>query len=374
MKQSINGDSHYTLLTPGPLTTSNKVKEVMLKDWCTWDEEYKRIVQSIRSQLLSLGEASETTYTAVLIQGSGTFGVEATIGTVMPKDGKLLVLDNGAYGARMAEIAQVLGITYDVVACAANMPLDADALEAALMEDKAITHVAFVHCETTTGILNPLESLSAVVKKHGKTLIVDAMSSFGGIPIPVEQLGIDYLISSANKCIQGVPGFSFVLCRRAELALCQGRARSLSLDLYDQCRVMDEESGKWRYTSPTHTVRAFAQALVELEQEGGVHVRHDRYIHNQRIVVEQMEAAGFTAYLPASSQSPIITTFYYLDNPNFSFEGLYTFLKQRGFVIYPGKLSDALVFRIGSIGDIHAEDMEELGQAVHDYVKQNIQQ
>jgi len=373
MKQSMNGDSHYTLLTPGPLTTSNKVKEVMLKDWCTWDEEYKRIVQSIRSQLLALGEASDLTYTAVLMQGSGTFGVEATIGTAVPRDGKLLILDNGAYGARMAEIAKVLGITHDILSCEANKSLDAGVLEAALTEDEAITHVAFVHCETTTGILNPLESLSAVVKKHGKTLIVDAMSSFGGIPIAVEQLGIDYLISSANKCIQGVPGFSFVLCKRAELALCQGRARSLSLDLYDQCRVMDEESGKWRYTSPTHTVRAFAQALVELEQEGGVRARHARYVHNQRLLVEQMEAAGFTAYLPVSSQSPIITTFHYLDDPNFSFEVLYAFLKQHGFVIYPGKLSDALVFRIGSIGDIHAEDVEKLGRAVLDFVEQCIQ-
>ncbi|OPA74029.1 2-aminoethylphosphonate--pyruvate transaminase [Paenibacillus selenitireducens] len=362
-------EKHYVLLTPGPLTTTASVKEVMLKDWCTWDDDYKQIVQSIRAKLLDVGRASSDNYTSVLMQGSGTFGVEACIGTAVPKDGKLLVIVNGAYGQRIQEIADVLGIANRALVCTADQQPDIDAVDAILVDDASITHVAFVHCETTTGILNPLESLVEVVKKHGKTVIVDAMSSFGGIPIDVEELGIDFLISSANKCIQGVPGFSFVICRTDALVNCKGNARSLSLDLYDQWKVMEAEPGKWRFTSPTHVVRAFYQALHELEAEGGVDVRFTRYYENQRTLVKGMEAAGLQAYLPPYLQSPIITTFLYPSFEGFSFESLYMFLKEHHFVIYPGKLSDAQVFRIGTIGDVQPEDIERLCDAVQQYVQ-----
>ncbi len=310
----------YLLLTPGPLTTTRTVKEVMLKDWCTWDNDYKRIVQSIRSRLLELGHASEQKYTSVLIQGSGTFGVEATIGTAVPIDGKLLILANGAYGKRIEEIASVLGIRYRTIEFAPDRVPDVERLNVILEQDVAVTHVAFVHCETTTGILNPIEELVTVIKRHGKIAIVDSMSSFGGMDIAVEELGIDYLISSPNKCIQGVPGFSFVISNRQELAKCKGNARSLSLYLYDQCQVMDEEAGKWRFTSPTHVVRAFDQALMELEQEGGVEKRHSRYALNQQTLVRLMRQNGFKAFVPSTLQSPFITTFEYPDNERFTFE------------------------------------------------------
>ncbi|MFC4303780.1 2-aminoethylphosphonate--pyruvate transaminase [Cohnella boryungensis] len=358
----------YLLLTPGPLTTTASVKEVMLKDWCTWDDDYKMIVQEIRSMLLQLGHASEEKYTAVPIQGSGTFGVEATIGTVVPKDGKLLVLINGAYGQRIQDIAVVLGIPHRTLVFAPDQLPDSAQLNTVLEQDTEITHVAFVHCETTTGILNPLEDIVKVIKMHGRTAIVDAMSSFGGTPIAVEMLGIDYLISSANKCIQGVPGFSFVLSNSSELAKCKGNARSLSLDLYDQWQVMDKEAGKWRFTSPTHVVRAFYQALLELVEEGGVEQRHSRYVSNQQTLVRLMEQAGFKAFLPADVQSPFITTFEYLDHDLFSFEALYRFLKEKGFVIYPGKLSEVQVFRIGTIGDVREADIARLCEAVSSYV------
>lgn len=360
----------YLLLTPGPLSTTAAVKAVMLKDWCTWDDDYKQLVQRIRGKLLALAEASAQQYTAVLMQGSGTFGVEAAIGTAVPRTGKLLVLANGAYGQRIAEIASVLGIACRTLAFAPHEQPDARQLAAALEEDAAITHVAYVHCETTTGILNPLEPIVRLIKQHGKVAIVDAMSSFGGIPISVEQLGIDYLISSANKCIQGVPGFCFVLARRSLLAECSGNARSLSLDLYGQWQAMDQDAGKWRYTSPTHVVRAFAQALAELEQEGGIARRHARYAANQRLLVKVMAEAGFAAYLPEQLQSPFITTFLFPAHIPFTFLSFYQFLKQRGFVIYPGKLSDIEVFRVGTIGDVHAADIERLGAAAAAYAEE----
>ncbi len=360
-------ENNYLLLTPGPLSTTASVKEAMMRDWCTWDDDYKEIVQDIRGRLLSLAQAGEAAYTAVLVQGSGTFGVEAVLGTAVPKDGKLLVLENGAYGQRMSEIASVLGIRHRTLRGEPDQWLDADRLRAVLETDADVTHVAFVHCETTTGILNPLEEIVGVVKEQERQVIVDAMSSFGGIPIAVEALGIDYLVSSANKCIQGVPGFSFILAKRSRLSLCKGNARSLALDLYDQWETMEKDAGKWRYTSPTHVVRAFHRALIELEREGGAERRHARYADNHRTLIGLMKQAGFEAFLPEDKQSPFITTFLYPARIPFTFLGFYEFLKRRGFVIYPGKLTDAQVFRIGTIGDVYKHDIIRLCEAVQEY-------
>jgi 2-aminoethylphosphonate-pyruvate transaminase len=264
----------YILLTPGPLSTTLTVKQAMLRDWCTWDEDYKQIIQEMRRKLVKLATPKDG-YTCVLMQGSGTFCVESVITTAVPADGKLLVLANGAYGRRIAQIAERIGIDCRVHDSGDTAVPDSTQLERALMADVAITHVAMVHCETTTGMLNPVETIGQIVKAHAKVFIVDAMSSFGGIPLDAYKIGADFLISSANKCIQGVPGFGFVIARSAELAKTRGRARSLSLDLYDQWETMEKDAGKWRFTSPTHTVRAFAQALQELEIEGGIAKRHE---------------------------------------------------------------------------------------------------
>ncbi|MGG2483842.1 2-aminoethylphosphonate--pyruvate transaminase [Brevibacillus borstelensis] len=357
-------DNPYLLLTPGPLSTSPSVRAAMLRDWCTWDDDYNQLVQSIRRRLVSLAAAKPDGYTSVLIQGSGTFCVEAVISSAVPKDGKLLVLTNGAYGDRIAKIANVHGIPMARMAFGEMEPVNPDSLVEKLEQDTAITHVAVVHCETTTGMLNPLEQMAHAVKRFNKILIVDAMSSFGGIPLDAAELGADFLVSSANKCIQGVPGFGFVIAKTASLEACKGQARSLSLDLYDQWETMEKQGGKWRFTSPTHTVRAFYQALVELEQEGGVGARNKRYADNQRLLVEGMEGLGFSCLLPARWQSPIITSFRYPDHPEFRFETFYERLKQAGFVIYPGKISQAETFRIGNIGEVYAEDIDRLVQAV----------
>ncbi|GAM69453.1 pyruvate aminotransferase [Vibrio sp. JCM 19236] len=302
--------NEYLLLTPGPLSTSETVRQAMLKDWCTWDDDYnKEIVEVIRSKLVALA-TSQAGYTSVLMQGSGTASVEATIGSAIAKDGKLLVVDNGAYGARIAQIADYLNIACTVIAPGETARPSLEAVEAALAEDETITHVAVVHCETTTGMLNPIEQVTALAKRYNKVVILDAMSSFGGIKMDVAELGVDFMISSANKCIQGVPGFAFVIAKQTELEKCKGQARSLSLDLYDQWQCMEKNHGKWRFTSPTHTVRAFYQALIELEQEGGVEAREARYTKNQRTLVQGMRKLGFETLLGDELHSPIITSFY----------------------------------------------------------------
>ncbi|MCQ6561780.1 2-aminoethylphosphonate--pyruvate transaminase [Paenibacillus mendelii] len=357
-------DNPYLLLTPGPLSTSKRVKAAMLKDWCTWDREYNDLVQNIRSRLVALATKRTGEYSCVLMQGSGTFCVESVIGSALGRIDKLLVLTNGAYGKRIAQMAQVLGIS-TVVQDSGEVSLpDLDKLEETLRSDETITHVAMVHCETTTGVLNPIQEAGRIVKSHGKVFIVDAMSSFGGVPLDAAEIGIDFLISSANKCIQGVPGFGFVIARIDRLQSCQGQARSLSLDLFDQWDHMEKNGGKWRYTSPTHIVHAFYEALTELEEEGGVSARYERYRQNQLTLVSGMREIHFETLLPDEAQSPIITSFYYPKDESFTFETFYKQLKEHGFVIYPGKISNADTFRIGNIGEIDEADMKRLVAAV----------
>ena len=354
----------YLLLTPGPLTTSETVKEAMMSDWCTWDEDYNvGIVEVIRKELVELASSRPEEYTAVLMQGSGSFCVEATLGSVVRPEDRLLVVANGAYGKRMGVIAEYYHLNCQVMKFEETQAVDPQAVDAFLTENPDVTHVSVVHCETTTGVLNPLEAIAKVVKKHGKVLIVDAMSSFGGVPVDMATLGIDFMVSSANKCIQGVPGFGFILARRSLLEQCKGVARSLSLDLYDQWETMEKGHGKWRFTSPTHVVRAFKQAMDELAEEGGVEARHQRYCKNHKVLVDGMRSLGFKTLLPDAIQSPVITSFLY-PNADFDFKSFYAQLKERGFVIYPGKISQADTFRIGNIGDVYPEDFSKLIEVI----------
>ncbi|MDD2970938.1 MAG: 2-aminoethylphosphonate--pyruvate transaminase [Lachnospiraceae bacterium] len=350
---------NYKLLTPGPLTTSRTVKEEMLFDHCTWDEDYKKITQKIRKELLKLAQVSEDTYTTVLMQGSGTFGVESVLSSVVGSQDRLLIVANGAYGKRMSYMAEHAGIDYVMYEEADNRIPNADKVAQLLQKDPGITHVSMVHSETTSGLLNDIEAVAKVVKAAGKDFIVDAMSSFGGVTIPVETLDIDFIISSANKCIQGVPGFSFIICKKQKLMESQGKARSLSLDLYDQWKTM-EIDGKWRFTSPTHVVLAFAKALEELEMEGSIAARSKRYYENNRLLIREMKQFGITPYIDEAHQGPIITTFLYPENHRFTFQEMYDFIKERGYAIYPGKVTDADTFRIGNIGEIYREDIEKL--------------
>lgn len=356
---------NYLLLTPGPLSTSESVRQAMLQDWCTWDKDYNEgVVTVIREQLLKLA-GLDGEYTTVLLQGSGTYAVEATLSCAVRPQDKLLIVANGAYGKRMGDIARRHGLNHVLVSLKETAPVTPEAVRRALEEHPDISHLAMVHCETTTGILNPVEVVARAIRGRGLTFIVDAMSSFGGIPIDIRKLGIDFLVSSANKCIQGVPGFGFVIARRSSLSRCEGASRSLSLDLYDQWAEMEKGRGKWRFTSPTHVVRAFFQAMKELEEEGGIEARHDRYRENHAVLVEGMRRSGFRTLLPDELQSPIITSFLYPEE-DFDFQKFYEALKERGFVIYPGKISEAPTFRIGNIGDVFPDDFRRLAEAVAD--------
>ena len=472
----MNTKRNYLLLTPGPLSTSETVREAMLQDWCTWDKDYNEgIVTPIRKGLLAIAGLDEDEYTDVLLQGSGTYCVEATIGAAVKPTDKLLILANGAYGKRMAQIAEYYHIDHVLVSLHETELVTGEVARKALEANPDITHLSMVHSETTTGLLNPIEEVAEVLKGRNITFIVDAMSSFGGVPIDMKKLDIDFLVSSANKCIQGVPGFGFIIAKKDKLIATKGNARSLSLDIYAQWETMEKGGGKWRFTSPTHVVHAFYQAMKELNEEGGIVARSERYKQNHRTLVDGMRALGFKTLLPDASQGPIITSFLYpiqgvpgfgfiiakkdkliatkgnarslsLDiyaqwetmekgggkwrftspthvvhafyqamkelneeggivarserykqnhrtlvdgmralgfktllpdasqgpiitsflypTADFDFHSFYDQLKAKGFVIYPGKISDADTFRIGNIGDIFPDDMEALLQAI----------
>ncbi|MBX3516652.1 MAG: 2-aminoethylphosphonate--pyruvate transaminase [Rhodospirillales bacterium] len=338
------------LLTPGPLTTSATVKQAMLRDWGSRDAAFIALNRRIRERLLALAQAADS-HVCVPVQGSGTFAVEATIGTLVPGDGRLLVLVNGAYGRRMVRIAEVIGLAVTSLSWPEDEAVDAQALDQALAADPAISHVAVVHCETTSGILNPLQGVADVCARHRRSLLIDAMSSFGALPIDARQTPFAAVMASANKCLEGVPGVGFALIRREALEAAKNNAPSLSLDLYDQWQGL-EANGQWRFTPPTHVLAAFDQALDEHAAEGGVAGRGARYRRNHQLLVEGMSALGFAMLVPPPLQAPIIVTFLMPADPSFVFAEFYDRLREKGFAIYPGKLTVAASFRIGCIGRI----------------------
>lgn len=350
------------LLTPGPLTTSARVKEAMLHDWGSRDTEFIAMNKSVRERLVALA-GGEGDFVCVPLQGSGSFVVEAAIGTIVPPAGKLLVLVNGAYGKRMVRICRYYGRAHGVIECAEDVPCDAGALDAALARDDAITHVAVVHCETTSGILNPVAEIAAVAAGRGKGLIIDAMSAFGAIGLDARETRFDAVVASSNKCLEGVPGFGYAIVRTRVLADCAGNSPSLVLDLHDQWRAM-EANAQWRFTPPTHVLAAFHQALLEHDAEGGVAGRGARYQRNCEVLVGGMRAMGFHTLLPDELQAPIIVTFHVPDDPMWDFQTFYDALNRRGFVIYPGKLTVAESFRIGCIGRLGEQQISAALDAV----------
>ncbi|MGQ0570339.1 MAG: 2-aminoethylphosphonate--pyruvate transaminase [Armatimonadota bacterium] len=348
-------DREPLLLTPGPLTTSRTTKEAMLRDWGSRDSAFIAMNNRVRERLVELA-GGKGTHVAVLLQGSGTFAVEAMIGTMVPRDGKLLILINGAYGHRMAQICRIIGRPFATLEWPEDAPVDAGAVAAALACDTAITHVAVVYCETTSGILNPLAEVATVVAAAGRRLLIDAMSAFGALPLDAREIVFDAMTSSFNKCIEGVPGAAFVISRRAALEAAAGNAHSVVLDLHDQWAFM-QKSGQWRFTPPTHVVAAFDQALEEHAAEGGVAGRGARYRRNCQVLVEGMREMGFRALLPDRFQAPIIVTFHMPADPHFEFKTFYDRLAARGYLIYPGKLTKIDSFRIGCIGRLSEDDM-----------------
>jgi 2-aminoethylphosphonate-pyruvate transaminase len=356
------------LLTPGPLTTSRTTKEAMLRDWGSRDREFIAMNRRVQDGLEALAGGAGS-HVAVLLQGSGTFAVEAMVGTLVPKDGRLLALINGAYGHRMAKMAAVMGRSTARLEFDETAPVDPVAVAAALARDRAITHVAVVHCETTSGILNPLAEVAAAVARAGRRLLIDAMSAFGAIPCDAGEIAFDALASSCNKCLEGVPGAAFVICRRSALEQAAGNAHSLSLDLHDQWAAM-EQTGQWRFTPPTHVIAALDRALAEHAAEGGVEGRGARYRRNCRVLVDGMRAMGFETLLPDALQAPIIVTFHTPTDPRFEFKTFYDRLAKSGYLIYPGKLTKADSFRIGCIGRLTDDDMRGALAAIREALEE----
>jgi 2-aminoethylphosphonate-pyruvate transaminase len=350
------------LLTPGPLTTSATIKQAMLHDWGSRDDAFIAMNRRVRERLVALAGA-EDTHICVPVQGSGTFAIEAVIGTLLPRDGKLLVLVNGAYGERMVRIAARMGRAVVALETAEHTPVSPTALQAALASDPAISHVAVVHCETTSGILNPVEEVAAICATHDRPLIIDAMSSFGALPLDARVVPFEAVVASASKCLEGVPGFAFAIVRRQALVSARGNAHSLCLDLEDQWRGF-ESNGQWRFTPPTHVLVAFDRALAEHTAEGGIEGRGARYRRNHAILLEGMRDMGFATLLPRALQAPIIVAFLMPADPAFVFATFYERLHDKGFVIYPGKLTTADSFRIGCIGRLGAEEMRAAVEAV----------
>jgi 2-aminoethylphosphonate-pyruvate transaminase len=343
------------LLTPGPLTTSASVKQAMLRDFGSRDASFIALTHEVKERLTHLANGTDT-HVCVPVQGSGTFAIEATLDTLLGADSKALVLINGAYGERMVKILDYQQRAHSELRWTEDQPVSAEQVHATLRADGALTHVLVVHCETTSGILNPVPEIAAICQALEISLIVDAMSSFGALDLDVCKLGIDAVVASSNKCLEGAPGLGFAIIREAVLATCAGQAQSLSLDLYDQWQGF-ARNNQWRFTPPTHVLAALHQALVEHEAEGGITGRGARYRHNMEILVAGMRKLGFRPLLPASLQAPIIITFHMPAQPAFDFQVFYDQLASLGFVIYPGKLTVANSFRIGCIGRLGEAEM-----------------
>jgi 2-aminoethylphosphonate-pyruvate transaminase len=355
-------DRDKILLTPGPLTTTLRTKLAMLRDWGSWDADFNAVTAKLRKSLLNIVHGEET-HVVVPLQGSGTFSVEAAVATIVPRDGHVLVLDNGAYCKRAAKLTSMMGRKCTVISFDEAEPVSPEVLEAKLKEDKSITHVAAIHCETGAGIWNPLEKIAAVCSQYGRGLIIDAMSSFAALPIDARELKFDALVAASGKCLEGVPGMGFVFIRKAVLEKCAGNSQSLAMDLQDQHAYM-EKTGQWRFTPPTHVVVALAEAVAQFEEEGGQPARLARYTRNYQTLIDGMARLGFMPYLDPKVQAPIIVTFHAPGDSRYDFKAFYQAARKRGFILYPGKLTQVETFRVGCIGAIGPTEMEQAVEAV----------
>jgi 2-aminoethylphosphonate-pyruvate transaminase len=352
------------LLTPGPLTTSLATKSAMLRDWGSWDASFNAVTARVRARLTAIVNG-EATHVCVPMQGSGTFSVEAAVNTLVPRDGHLLVLINGAYGRRLARLTEMMGRKLTVFETAEDVPTTAADVARKLDADPSITHVGLIHCETSTGILNPLPEIADAVAQRGRRLIIDAMSSFGAIPIDAGAVPFDALIAASGKCIEGPPGMGFVFARTSALEQCAGNSTSLSLDLYDQWTYM-EKTTQWRYTPPTHVVVALDAALEQYLAAGGQPARLARYAANCDTLIAGMKEMGFRPFLDARIQAPIIVTFHAPADPRYAFKTFYDKVRDKGFILYPGKLTQLETFRVGCIGAIGPDEMRHAVNAVRD--------
>jgi 2-aminoethylphosphonate-pyruvate transaminase len=349
------------LLTPGPLTTSSATKLAMVRDWGSRDTGFMEINRRVRGMLLEVVDLKET-HVCVPLQGSGTFAVEAMLGTLVPRDGHVLVPLNGAYCKRIQRICSILGRRTTVLEFPEDQPVKPADVDAALKKDSSVSHVALVHCETSTGVLNPLTEIADVVSRHKRSLLVDAMSSFAAVEIRGE---FDALVAASGKCLEGPPGMGFALIRRSALEKCAGNSHSLVLDLHDQWVNM-EKTAQWRFTPPTVIVAALHAALEQFVGEGGRAGRGARYRRNCEVLIEEMTRLGFKLFLDPRHQAPVIVTFHAPGDPSYDFQKFYDRVREKGFVLYPGKLTQVDTLRVGCIGAIDEHVMRAAVHAIAD--------
>ena len=364
-------DRDRILLTPGPLTTTLRTKLAMLHDWGSWDDDFNAVTAGVRRRLLDIVQGHDS-HVVVPLQGSGTFSVEAAVATLVPpsdRGGHVLVLDNGAYCKRASKLTQLMGRRASSISFDEDQPVSAQALDQRLVADASISHVILIHCETGAGVENPLAEVAAVCQRHGKGLIVDAMSSFAALPIDARAVRFDALVAASGKCLEGVPGMGFVFIRREVLAGCAGNSQSLAMDLHDQHQYM-EKTGQWRFTPPTHVVVALAEAISQFEEAGGQPARLARYTENCRVLINGLGALGLRPFLQPAHQAPIIVTFHAPDHPAYDFKRFYAAAKARGFLLYPGKLTTVETFRVGCIGAIGSLEMQQAVQAVAEVLRE----
>ncbi|MFR8033887.1 MAG: 2-aminoethylphosphonate--pyruvate transaminase [Lachnospiraceae bacterium] len=355
------------LLTAGPICTSMRVKEAMLRDLGTRDHEYQDMVEQLRNELLQLAHVDADTHSVVFLQGSGTYGVESVLDSSVGKKGKVLILSNGAYGERMEQICIAHGISYQMQSFSKLEALPVEKLESYIKED-SITHVAFIHCETTAGVLNDLEAILKLTHKYHKRSIVDAMSSFGSMEMNLKELDMDFLITSSNKCLHGVPGVAIIYGKQEAFQQCEGNADNLAMDLYKQWAEMEASRGAFRFTSPTHVLLALNEAVKELKEQGGIAVRHDHYVFLQKKIQDTMKELGFEAPVKREEQAPVITTYFIPEWMDFSH--FYDWMKERDILLYSGKLPGYHAFRIGNLGDLSVSDIERTLDEIRVYVRE----
>ncbi|MDP3395316.1 MAG: 2-aminoethylphosphonate--pyruvate transaminase [Methanoregula sp.] len=357
------------LLSPGPATTTDSVKQALVvPDICPREREFSTILRGICKDLVSIVKGDDA-YTAVLFSGSGTAVMDSVINSVVPDNKKIAILVNGAYGERFVQIAQSYGILYEPVLFEWGTTIDTSRVEAVLKNDPAISCIAMVHHETTTGILNPLDEIGLLADKYGCTFIVDAISSFAGIPIDIQQCRADFLLSSSNKCIQGMAGLSFIICRKEALDLLKHqRKRSYYLDLYNQYTYF-EKTGQMQFTPPVQVAYALRQAILEYGAEGSSN-RYARYTENWRLLRSGLQGMGFQLLLPEGLESHILLTVLEPEDVKFDFDRMHDYLYERGFTVYPGKIRQRS-FRLSILGDLYPEDIAAFLDALRAYLAGN---
>ena len=356
------------LLNPGPATTTDSVKNAMVvEDICPREKDFGQLLDRIKDDLVRVVHG-ENDYLATLFTASGTGGLEAAITSAVPKGKKLLVVDNGAYGARMANIAKTFGIEVVHYKLEYGDYPDLAAIDDLLRKNPETSHLALVHHETTTGMLNPVQEICDLSRRYNVEVIVDCMSSYAGIPIDIKKWDTGFLISSSNKCIQGMPGLVFVIFKKSLLPAIQNQKRSFYFDLYSQYTGF-QKTGQMQYTPPVQVAYALRQAIDEYFAEGEMN-RWKRYRESWETLCSGLKQLGFQFLLPRQYESQILLAIIEPNHPAYNFDSMHDYLYQRGFTVYPGKGAKEATFRLSILGDLSKTDIEAFLKELKGYLLQ----